>query len=77
MRYIVIDRRKDGTGDWFTNEHDDKQEAMKQAVSDWNHLTYREKKVREIFVLESVNPDEEAPDHFDGNPIWESGPAVF
>lgn len=77
MKYIVIDRRKDGTGDWFTSEHDDKQEAMKQAASDWNHLTYREKKAREIFVLESVNPDEEAPDHFDGNPVWESGPADF
>lgn len=37
------------------------------------HLTAREQEKNTVYVLESINPDEEAEDHFDGNPIWQDG----
>ena len=68
MRYIVIDERKN---DFFTEEFENKDEAIKTAKSDWNRLTEHDKKRTERFyVLESANPDEDADDHFDGNPIF-------
>lgn len=68
MRYIVIDERKN---DFFTEEFESKDEAIKTAKSDWNRRTEHDKKRTERFyVLESVNPDEDADDHFDGNPIF-------
>ena len=71
MRYIVIDRQRNGEGDWFTEEFEDREKAISKAEYGWNHLADREKKGREILVLESVNPDEDADNHFDGTPIWE------
>lgn len=74
MKYIVIDeRRNDGTGDTFTEEHEVLKEAIEDAENQWNHLTASEKKKRTIYVLESVNPDEEAADHLDGTPLWQDG----
>lgn len=67
MKYIIMDENK---GDLFTKEYNTAEEAVKQAEIDWNHLTDREKEKRTaFFVLESVNPDDEAMDHYDGNPI--------
>lgn len=44
--------------------------ALAWAEYSWGMLTDREKKERTAFyVLESVNPDEDAEDHFDGDPI--------
>ena len=71
MKYIVIDQRKDGVGDIFTEEFESLETAKERAVACWHHLTDREKRKREIYVLESVNPDENALDHFDGNPVME------
>jgi len=71
MRYIVVDERIDGTGDQFNIEFDDLEEAISEAKSQWNHLTIREKGQRKISVLESINPDEEAENHYDGNIVWE------
>ena len=69
MRYIVIDERK--SGDFFTEEFDSKDEAINSAKYDWNHRAEHDKKRTERFyVLESVNPDEDADDHFDGNPVF-------
>lgn len=66
MRFVLVDNN----GDIFTKEFATQEEALKQADIDWNHLTDREKEKRiEFFVLESVNPDEEAMDHLDGNPV--------
>ena len=68
MRYIVIDERKN---DFFTEEFESKDEAIKTAKSDWNHRTEHDKKHTEAYyVLESVNPDEDVDNHFDGNPIF-------
>ena len=69
MRYIVIDERK--SGDFFTEEFESKDEAINSAKYEWNHRAEYDKKYTEAFyVLESVNPDEDADDHFDGNPIF-------
>ena len=68
MRFIVIDERK--SGDFFTEEFNDKDEAINSAKYDWNHRTEYDKKCTEAFyVLESVNPDEDAGNHFDGDII--------
>lgn len=70
MKYIVFDEMKNGTGDSFSTEHETKAEAIAAAQRQWDHLTFREQRQRNVYVLESINPDEEAEDHFDGNPIW-------
>ena len=70
MRFIVTDARRDGSGDIFTEERETLQEAIKEADREWHYLTGREKEQRTIYVLESVNPDEDAPDHFDGNIVY-------
>ena len=69
MKYVVMDERKDGTGDLFNDEFETAEEAIKAAKWKWSYLTNREKKERTIWVLESVNPDEEAENHFDGDVI--------
>lgn len=70
MKYIVIDRVK---YDEFVREFDSKEDAIKWAKGDWDYMCAADKKCRdEYYVLESVNPDEEAEDHFDGNVVWDA-----
>ena len=65
MKYIIMDYVN---GDCFTDEFEDKEEALREAEEQWEHLTRFDQKHRTAFyVLESVNPDEEAPDHYDGD----------
>lgn len=65
MKYIVMDFKN---GDFFADEFSSKQEALQEAEEQWEQLTERDQQHREAFyVLESVNPDEDAPDHYDGN----------
>lgn len=67
MKYIIIDERN---GDQFMQEFNTAEEAIKQADIEWAHLTEKEKRDRTAFyILESVNPDEDAENHYDGNPI--------
>ena len=69
MRYIVFDERKNG--ELFTEEFEDRDEAIKTAEYDWDRRTeYDKKRTDRFYVLESINPDEDADDHFDGNPIF-------
>lgn len=70
MKYIVFDEMKNGTGDIFSTEHETREEAIQAAQRQWEHLTFREQRQRNVYVLESVNPDEDAMDHFDGRTIW-------
>lgn len=70
MRYIVIDEPKNESGDVFTKEFDDKDAAVEEAKSQWDHLTFREQKLRTVYVLESVNPDHDAIEHMDGDIVW-------
>jgi len=68
MKYIFIDEKDN---DFYTLESDDALELIAKAKEEWQHLSSHDKKQRTTFeVRESVNPDEEAPDHFDGNPVW-------
>lgn len=70
MKYIVVNEPQKESGDWFTKESNDKEAAINEAKYQWNHLISTEKKKRSVYVIESVNPDEEAENHFDGNYIW-------
>ena len=68
MKYILIDWVKDG--DMFTEEFETAEEAVKTASYEWEHLSTHDKNKRsEFYVLESVNPDADAEDHFDGNEV--------
>lgn len=73
MKYIVIDARKIGTGDTFITEHETAADAIQEAQKQWDHLTTPERRKRKIYVLESVNPEEDAHDHYDGNLIYTAG----
>lgn len=65
MKYIVIDGNN---GDEFIDEFSTKDEAIKAANNAWEHLTESERSHRDyFFILESVNPDEDAADHYDGD----------
>lgn len=68
MKYILVDQIK--TGDYFTKEFGAEEEAIRQGEADFNNLSEYDKKRRESFyVIESVNPNEEAVDHLDGDII--------
>lgn len=57
-------------GDVFNKGFDDKDEALKRAKLEWESLSdYDKKKCTTFYVLESVNPDEDAEDHLDGNTV--------
>lgn len=69
MKYIIMD---EANGDLFNKEFETAEEAIKEANAEWEHLSAYDKKNRSAFyVLESVNPDEEAENHFDGNILKE------
>lgn len=65
MKYILVEATK---SDCFTEEFNNKKEAIKEADYKFNQLTkFDLKSIREFYVLKSVNPDEEAENHFDGD----------
>ena len=76
MKYITIKTTKDYTGDQYDKEFDSREAAIDEAVMLWNHLTDSDKKKETVFVMESVNPDEDAEDHFDGDVFWQDGKEV-
>lgn len=64
MKYIIMDFKD---GDFFTDEFNGKEEALQEAKEQWEQLTEHDQQHRKAFyVLESINPDEDAPDHYDG-----------
>ena len=65
MKYIVMDEVR---GNIFTEEYDNLEEAIREADRTFYHMTTYDRKRRSgLYVLESVNPDEDADNHFDGN----------
>ena len=72
MKYIVRGIPKNGIGDEFDKEFDVLEDAIAEAKNQWDHLTYAEQKKRTVFVMESVNPDSDADNHLDGDPVWTS-----
>lgn len=69
MKYVFIDER---TNNYYNKDFDSLDEAISTADTDFAHLTDREKsKVIFFGIIESQNPDEEAPDHCDGNVVYQ------
>ena len=67
MKYVVMDVRKT---DLFVNEFNNKVEAIKYAKDDFEHMhKLDQKSCRQYYVLESINPDEDSENHYDGNII--------
>lgn len=65
MKYIVITEKGN---DIFDKEFDNYQKAIDEAREDWKRMSKADQKnTKAFYVLESVNPDEEAEDHFDGD----------
>jgi hypothetical protein len=75
MKYIVMDEKRDiiACGDIYTEEFETLYEAIKGAEHTLWRLTDQEKKKRTISILESFYPDEDHPDHWEGNVIWKDG----
>lgn len=67
MKYILIDVKN---GDMFNEEFNTADEAIAEAERQWDNMSEYDKKQRtDFYVLESINPDEEAENHFDGQVI--------
>ena len=69
MRYIIWDERDDGYV--YPEECDSKKKAIRKADQVWkNWITDEDKKhIVAFYVMESDNPDEDSPNHYDGNDI--------
>lgn len=69
MKYIAACEIR---GDIFTKEFETADEAVKYAVADINRMSDSDvNKIESYLVIESVNPDEDAEDHFDGNTVFD------
>ena len=69
MKYLVIDQRK---YDEFVEEFSTKEEAIAFADDEWERMAKADKdSTVAYYILESVNEDEEADDHFDGDIVKE------
>lgn len=74
-KYVAVNNCVSAAGAIFTEEFDSVEEAIKSAEHEWYMLSDNDKKKRDAFyVLESVNPDIDAEDHLDGDPVrvWKS-----
>lgn len=69
MKYIYIYGTKH---DEYTVEGDNCEELIKQCKRDWAHLCDHDKKCGYAYVLKSINPDEDAEDHFDGDVVFDA-----
>lgn len=64
MKYIVM---HETNTDIFTDEFENVNDALNAACLFWDRMTrYDKKHCNAFYVLESVNPDPDAADHFDG-----------
>lgn len=69
MKYILIDQTKTDT---FDKEFDNLEEALETGDREFGYLTNHDKRQRTgFYLLESINPDEEAENHYDGDIIKE------
>lgn len=67
MKYLIIYTRKN-CGDEFVEEFNDREEAIREAQHEWDRYINK-KDATSFYVLESVNPDEDAEDHYDGKTV--------
>ena len=69
MRYLVIYTKKN-CGDEWVNEFETLEEAVKYGDGQMRAMCDADiKNCTGLYVLESENPDEEAPNHYDGNSV--------
>lgn len=67
MKYIVEMNYKHRDIDILLLDTDSLDEAVEKLTDEWNHLTYRERKDLDyLMIKESINPDVNADDHYDG-----------
>ena len=69
MKYLYIC----GTAnDQKVVESDDLDKLIAMANSDWHCMCDEDRKrTTSMYVLESANPDEDAPDHYDGEVMYD------
>ena len=69
MKYIIWDERENDKV--YPEEYDNKEEAIRVANTWWkNWITDEDKKhIVAFYVIESENPDRDAPNHYNGNEI--------
>lgn len=68
MKYLTFE---DKCIDIFSEEFTDAKEAILKLSLDWDRLSYHDREDYITFcVIESCNPDEDAPEHFDGDDIF-------
>lgn len=69
MKYIVINKMSN-IMDIEAKEFATAEDAIAYADNDYNLMSDNDKKHLEYYyILESVNPDEEAENHFDGDTV--------
>lgn len=68
MKYIYITGTEH---DEEVTESNNKEELIEMAKRDWSHMNDEDKK-RTVnhYVIESINPDEDAENHFDGDIVY-------
>lgn len=67
MKYLVI-RKQKRSMDEEVNEFESLEEAINFSDSEFNYYCENDRKNCEyFFILESVNPDEDSENHYDGN----------
>jgi len=66
-KYVVVDERRNTI---FTTEWNKLGEALIDAEGQWHLLCkYDQEHTDNFYVLESANPDVDAENHLDGNPV--------
>ena len=70
MKYLVVDNQMEYGATEEIKEFEILEDAMEYAEHSWNCMSDSDKKhTTAYYVLESVNPDVESDDHYDGNII--------
>ena len=76
MKYLSINEYRDRTKTDFhmnVEEFETAEEALEDAKATWNGMWDIDRKKFTVYAMESVNQDEDAEDHYDGNPFWQDG----
>ena len=70
MKCLVVDNQMEYGATEEIKEFEILEDAMEYAEYSWNCMSDSDKKhTTAYYVLESVNPDEESDNHYDGNII--------
>lgn len=65
MLYLVISGKM---GSEWIDEYETKKAAIDAANYEYNHMCKGDKESTDyMYILKSVNPDEDAPNHYDGD----------